>query len=151
MGKLGEGVAKVLERVVLPERVALRDGERAAAGARLLAVRANGLLGAAELADRQARVAAAVTRGDLRAAVGDVPGAVPPARLVAALRVVGAATLALFLAQFAVWAVICAVSLSVQSPWWLFSTVPGGIAVAALGWAVESYHRPVSRRMPAAV
>ena len=138
MSKLGD----VLGRVVFPERVAVGTGERAAANARLLAARAAGTLSEAELVARQDQLAAAVDRGDLRAAVGDVPGAaVAPGRLVAALRVVGAATLALTAAQFTVWLLICAFSLSVQSPWWLFTTIPGVAATAILAAAVESYHR----------
>jgi hypothetical protein len=134
--------SEMLGRVVFPERVAVGTGERAAANARLLAARAAGRLTEAELVARQDQLAAAVDRGDLRAALGDVPGAaVAPGRLVAALRVVGAATLALTAAQFTVWLLVCAFSLSLQSPWWLFTTIPGVAATAILAAAVESYHR----------
>jgi hypothetical protein len=142
MSKAGEGVARVLGRLVFPERVAIRAGERATANARLVAARTAGVLSEDELVARRDMVAAAVDRADLRAAVGDLPGAaVAPGRLVAALRVVSAATLALFAAQFTVWATICVFSLSLQSPWWLFTTIPGAAATAILAWAVESCHR----------
>jgi hypothetical protein len=134
--------SEMLGRVLFPERVAVGTGERATANARLLAARAAGRLTEAELVARQDQLAAAVDRGDLRAALGDVPGAaVAPGRLVTALRVVGAATLALTAAQFTVWLLVCAFSLSLQSPWWLFTTIPGVAATAILAAAVESYHR----------
>lgn len=59
-------------------------------------------------------------------------------RLRAVRRVVGVATVVGTLVQIVVWLMIAVFSGSVDTPWWLFTTV-GGVVVAVCLWMVEAY------------
>ena len=55
--------------------------------------------------------------------------------------------------QLIVWAMICVVTQSIESPWWLWSTVPGVIVTAFLSWMLDdprsarhrAERRPIAR------
>jgi hypothetical protein len=53
----------------------------------------------------------------------------------AALRVVTALWLGVAVLQFMVWAAVCAVRGSVDSPWWVWEFIGGAIVVGCLRWA----------------
>jgi hypothetical protein len=63
-----------------------------------------------------------------------------------ALRVVTGLWLGVAVIQFIVWAAVCAVRGSVDSPWWFWEFIGGAIVVGGLRWATRRGAPDVSVR-----
>jgi hypothetical protein len=124
-----------------PDSQAVTALDRQSAHAHVERAVTGGLLTEREARDRQDLLATARTRGRLRGALRDIPGAAPPPELTAALRIAATAWLALCAIQLTVWAVIAVFTGHLDAPWWLWSDVVGGLIVGGLWWANERYHR----------
>jgi hypothetical protein len=61
----------------------------------------------------------------------------PTDKLTLASRVLTAVWLAVVLVELAVWLVICVISGDLQSPWWLWSVLVGGIIVGGFHLAIR--------------
>ncbi|SDL38357.1 DUF1707 domain-containing protein [Nonomuraea jiangxiensis] len=133
--------ATPLERLWWPERVPISDLEREVAAARIAQAQAGGLIIGTEADRRRSRLPAARTREDLRIALKGLPGAVIPAGLLTACRVVTAVWLGVTLVNLAVWILVCSFSRSVINPWWAWPAVVGGGLAFAVWWVADSAHR----------
>lgn len=119
------------------------ETDRATADQAVHAALMAGGLPATEAGYRHEAVAHAETRGELRHALRGIPGGVPPQGLTTALGVATALWLAMTVVQIVVWIALAAGTGSLDTPWWLYSTVGGGAVVGVL-WAInESHHRGV--------
>jgi hypothetical protein len=123
-----------------PDEVRLTDSDRQAAHAKVdSAVRQRGM-SPLQAADRHELVGAAQTRGELQYVLKDVHDSVPPISLTRTLRVASVVWLLTCVVQFAVWLALAAFG-HLDAPWWLWSDLGLGGAVAILWWTHESYHR----------
>jgi hypothetical protein len=50
------------------------------------------------------------------------------------LRLLTALWAGITMINFVVWAMVCTISLSWDSPWWLWTFIPGGAVLGALWW-----------------
>lgn len=134
----------VLRRCLWPDTVPAGADDKARALAVLDARRGSGLTDA-ELRSRGEAVDAAATRNDLYLALEGVGGGVPPWGVTMALRVASAIWIAMTAVQIVVWLAIGVGTGGLDVPWWLYSSVGGGVVVAVLWWVNESYHRVPGR------
>jgi len=130
----------ILEPLLTPDQVQLTDADRRAAISKLESAVRQAALTPAQASDRQDRVLAARTRGELRMILAGVADAAPPRRLTTALRVATGVWLVTCVVQFVVWASLAMFG-HFDSPWWLWSDLGLGAVVAMLWWTNESYHR----------
>ncbi|TWD73244.1 hypothetical protein FB561_7132 [Kribbella amoyensis] len=123
-----------------PDELRLSDDDRRTAHAKIdSAIRSRGL-SPQQATDRHDLLGVARTRGELRRVFAGLEDAVPPRGLTVALRVVTAIWLVACVVQFAVWGALAMFG-HFDSPWWLWSDLGLGAAVAILWWTNESYHR----------
>ncbi|MET9270442.1 DUF1707 domain-containing protein [Kribbella sp. NPDC003557] len=130
----------LLEPLLTPDQVTLTDADRRAAISKLESAVRQAALTPSQASDRQDRVLAARTRGELRMILAGVADAIPPRGLTTALRVVTGVWLVTCVVQFVVWASLAMFG-HFDSPWWLWSDLGLGAVVAILWWTNESYHR----------
>ncbi|WP_427890291.1 DUF1707 SHOCT-like domain-containing protein [Kribbella sp. GL6] len=130
----------LLEGLLTPDQVALTDTDRRAAIARLDSAVRQAALTPSQASDRQQRVLAARTRGELRNILSGVANAAPPRGLTLALQAFTGVWLVACVVQFVVWMAL-AVFGHFDGPWWLWSDLGLGAIVAMLWWTNESYHR----------
>jgi hypothetical protein len=130
----------LLEPLLTPDQVQLTDADRRAAISKLESAVRQAALTPSQACDRQDRVLAARTRGELRMILAGVADAIPPRGLTKALRVVTGVWLVTCVVQFVVWASLAMFG-HFDSPWWLWSDLGLGAVVAILWWTNESYHR----------
>jgi len=127
-------------RLLWPEQTPISDLERQLAATRISHARSTGLLTDDQALHRQARVRSASTRADLGAALRGLPGAVTPVALSASVRIATMLVVGLTVIQFVVWAMIGVID-GWDTPWWLWTALPGAAVVGALHWATELDHR----------
>ncbi|MGW7683911.1 DUF1707 SHOCT-like domain-containing protein [Kribbella sp. NPDC054772] len=130
----------ILEPLLLPDQVQLTDTDRRAAVAKLDSAVRQAALTPSQALDRQERVLAARTRGELRQILAGVADAAPPRGLTVALRAFTGVWLVTCVVQFVIW-VALAMFGHFDGPWWLWSDLGLGAVVAILWWTHESYHR----------
>lgn len=132
--------ANVLGRLLWPDRVPARQAERDEAIAVIERANVEKRLTDEQACWQRAHAERATTRGEIREALGGLPGVVAPKRLVTTLRIATVASLGLSAVNAVIWALICLFSTDLEKPWWLFCVVIGGAIVGALWWVTESYH-----------
>jgi hypothetical protein len=142
MGAGRNEIESLAGRLLRPEEVAVGQAQRDLARVRIQEARNTGRLGD-ERADAQLTLlATARTRGDVRAALGAVPGGAAPRGLVGALRGVTAVWAGATMVQFAIWVLVNVIGVQWTEPWWLWSLVTGPFVVGPLLWLTEAYYRP---------
>ncbi|MGI5225027.1 hypothetical protein [Actinoallomurus sp. CA-142502] len=129
------------QRLLHPDQVTLAETERDHARHRVEDAVYAGELGKEHAATALTRVANARTRGDLRRAMGVVPGGAAPSGLVNALRGASAVWLGGTAVQIVVWALITVIGLHLTEPWWLWTLIPGLFVVGPLWWLNETHYR----------
>lgn len=134
-------MAGLARRLLQPEQVAIDEVERDHARQRIEAARHAGLLDHERAGEQRARLARARTRGDVRQALGAVPGGAAPSGLVAALRGVSALWFAAVPVQFVIWALVSVLGFHWTEPWWLWTLVSGPFLIGPLWWLTETYYR----------
>jgi hypothetical protein len=135
----------VLDPLLMPDQVRLDQTDKQSAAAKLDSAVRQGTLTGPEATDRQDRLDAARTRGELRQVFDGVADAVPPAGLTLALRAVTGVWLVACVVQFVVWVTMAAFG-HFDWPWWLLSDLGLGAIVAVVWWTHESYHRKTDVR-----
>lgn len=135
-------MAELARRLLLPEQVAIDEVERDHARRRIEDAGRAGLLSRERVNAQKTRLAHARTRGDVRQALGAIPGGAAPSGLVAALR---GATGLWFVAvgvQLLIWAMVMVARFQLIEPWWVWTLVSGPFLIGPLWWLTETYYRP---------
>lgn len=118
------------------------DADREAAAQRIGRGYAEGRITVQEFDERLAALWRAATHSELRILLADMPEgpvtapaptATPTDRPL--LRLLTGGWLAINVVNFVVWALICMIGFQWESPWWLWSLVPAGLALAGAWWA----------------
>ena len=130
----------VLDRLLLPDQVALSATDRQAASDKLDSAVRQGRLTPPQALDRHDLLDASRTRGELRQVLDGLADAIPPRGLTVALRVSTAVWLISCVVQFVVWLSLAFFG-HFDWPWWLYSDLGLGAVVGILWWTHESYHR----------
>jgi hypothetical protein len=133
-------VTATLGPLLSPDELALTGTDRDSAHRKVDCALRLGGLSPQQAADRHELVSAARSRGELRQAFDGLADAVPPYGLTLGLRIATVGWLAVCVIQFVVWLTL-AVFGHFDGPWWLWSDLGLGAAVAILWWTNESYHR----------
>src|SRR5262245_49992570 len=128
------------QRLLLPEQVAIDEVERDHARQRIEDAGHAGLLGGDRVHAQKVRLAQARTRGDLRQALGAIPGGAAPSGLVAALRGVTGLWLVSVVVQIVVWMLVDLIEFRWIGPWWMWTVITGPVLVGPLWWLVETYY-----------
>lgn len=142
MGAGRNEMVSLAGRLLRPEQVAIDEAQRDLARVRIQEAGNTGRLSDARADAQLTLLASARTRGDVREALGAVPGGAAPRGLVNALRGVTAVWAGATMVQFAIWVLINLIGVQWTEPWWLWSLVTGPFVVGPLLWLTEAYYRP---------
>jgi hypothetical protein len=135
-----------LADLVWPDGRSASDTDRSSASDAVRTAVADGRLPGTERDSRLYAIESAEHRGDLRPALSGISGVFPPRGLTTALGAASAVWLITTVLQIVVWLTLALATAHLDTPWWLYSGVGGGMIVGVLWLAHESYHRPPGAR-----
>ena len=128
----------MLERLLWAERTPVDERERALAANRIAAAHADGGITADSAVERQAKLAGARTRDELRASLDGLSGLRGQVSLPLVTRVASALWLAVNGVELVVWVLVSLISGTWDDPWWLWTLLGGGAVVAGL-WKIAEW------------
>jgi uncharacterized protein DUF1707 len=135
-----------LTDLLRPEGRSASDTDRSSASYAVRAAVADGRLPETDGDGRLHAIESAEHRGELRLALSGISGALPPRGLTTALGAASAVWLVTTALQVVVWLTMALATAHLDTPWWLYSAVGGGMIVGVLWLAHESYHRTPGTR-----